>query len=426
LTKVAQALGTALGAGDEKRLSERPTQNLAAYDAFLRGEEIRNLAANDPPTIRKERGFYEQAVALDPGFAQAWARLSISNSLLYSNSTPTPALAERAKRAAEKAVALAPKRPEGYMALGAFERLVQNDGQRALEQYEKAQLLAPGDVELIRGAALAEEGLGRWDVAVEHLRQAEHLDPRVASSSSDLGDALLRLRRYSEARAAFDRGLLLAPASLSLIQSQAMNYLGEGELSSARATLKAAPKEGEPTALVAYMANYNDLVWVLSDEHRDLLLRLTPSSFDDDRGTWALCLVQAYALKGDAANVRNYAEQARTVFEEQLRAAPNDAGRRVSLGLALAYLGRKDEATREGERGVELDPVSKDGALGPYYQHQLARIYILVGEQERALDKLEPLLKIPYWLSPGWLKIDPNFDPLRKNRRFQKLVAGSQ
>ena len=130
-------------------------------------------------------------------------------------------------------------------------------------------------------------------------------------------------------------------------------------------------------------------------------------------------------MKGDAANVRTYAEEARKAIEEQLRAAPNDAQRHVVLGLALAYLGRKEEAIREGERGVALDPMSKD-AYGPYFQHQLVRIYMLVGEPEKALDQLEPLLKIPYWLSPGWLKIDPNFDPLRKNPRFQKLVAGEK
>ena len=131
-------------------------------------------------------------------------------------------------------------------------------------------------------------------------------------------------------------------------------------------------------------------------------------------------------MKGDASNVRTYAEEARKAFEAQLRASPDDPGRRAALGLALAYLGRKEEAIREGERGVVLDPISKDTAQGPYFQHQLARIYILVGEPEKALDQLEPLLKIPYFLSPGWLKIDPNFDPLRGNPRFQKLVAGAK
>jgi eukaryotic-like serine/threonine-protein kinase len=425
-TKVAQALGAALGAGEEKRLSEKPTQNLAAYDAFLKGEEIRNSGSNDPSSLRKEIGFYEQAVALDPGFAQAWAGVSSANSLLYFNGTPTPALAERARQAAEKAVALAPNRPEGYLALGSYERLVSTDYTRALEQYEKGLRLAPGDTSALRATALAEEGLGRWDAAVEHLREAVRLDPRSVGTLSVLGEALLRLRRYSESREAFDHCLALAPANLALIENKAMTYLGEGDPAGARAVLKAVPKEVEPTALVAYLANYFDLFWVLDEEQRELLLRLTPSAFDDDRGSWAICLVQAYALRGDTANVRTYAEEARKTIEEQLRAAPNDATRHVFLGLALAYLGRKEEAIREGERGVALDPVSKDAYIGPYYQHQLVRIYVLVGEPEKALDQLEPLLKIPYVLSPGWLKIDPNFDPLRKNPRFQTLVAGGK
>jgi tetratricopeptide (TPR) repeat protein len=98
----------------------------------------------------------------------------------------------------------------------------------------------------------------------------------------------------------------------------------------------------------------------------------------------------------------------------------------MSLALSLAYLGRKDEAIREAERVLALEPVTRDARSGAYYEHQLVRIYMLVGEHEKALDRLEPLLEIPYYLSPGWLAIDPNFDPLRKNPRFQRLVAGGR
>ena len=357
-TKVALALGAALGASEEKRLSEKPTQNLAAYDAFLKGEEIFHSGAGDPPSLRKEISFYEQAVALDPGFAQAWAGISIANSLLYGNSTPTPGLAERARRAAEKAVALAPSRPEGYFALGAYERQVSLDYTRALEQFEKGLRVAPGDASLVRGTAYAEQGLGRWDAAVEHFRQAVRLDPRSASSLRSLGDALFRLRRYPEAREALDRGLTLAPANLFLIEDKAMTYLGEGDLAGARAVIKAAPKEVEPTALVAFMANYLD-VWVLDEEQRELLLRLTPSAFDDDRGNWALCLVQAYALKGDAANVRTYAEEARKAFEEQLRATPDNCSAprlsRPRAGVPRSERGSdpRGRAWRRARSGVE-------------------------------------------------------------------------
>jgi hypothetical protein len=122
--------------------------------------------------------------------------------------------------------------------------------------------------------------------------------------------------------------------------------------------------------------------------------------------------------------VRAYAEQAAAGFAEQVRAAPDDAGRRVSLGLSLAYLGRQEEAVREGERGAANSPITRDARTGAYYQHQLVRISMLVGEPEAALDRLERLLEIPYYLSPAWLAIDPNFDPLREHPRFRRLVAG--
>ena len=426
-TRVAQSLGVALGAGEEKRLSEKPTGNLAAYDAFLKGEEASNsLGANDPPTLRKALAFYEQAVALDPGFAQAWSAVGRASAALYFQSTPTPDLAKRAREAAERAVALAPDHPEGYLALGDYQRLVAADPSKAFEQYLLGQRRGPGKANLITAVAVAEEGLGRWPAAVDHLGQALQLDPRSVLTARRLSYAWFWLRDYQRADKAADRGLAIAPTNLATIEGKAMISLAQGDLTGARGVLRTAQGMVEPTALVAYLANYNDLVWVLEEPQRELLLRLTPSAFDDDRGTWAICLAQAYALKGDAANVRTYAEEARRAFEEQLRATPQDAQRHVELGLALAYLGRKDEAVREGERGMALNPVAKDAYGGPYLQHQVVRIYAFVGEPEKALDRLEPLLKIPYVLSPGWLKIDPNFDSLRENPRFQKLVAGAK
>jgi tetratricopeptide (TPR) repeat protein len=209
-----------------------------------------------------------------------------------------------------------------------------------------------------------------------------------------------------------------------MIEGRAETFLGVGDLDGARGALRAASKEVDPTALVAFVANIDDLVWVLDEEQRELLVRLTPSAFDDNRGAWGICLAQAYALKGDTANVRKYAEEARKATEEQLRTIPEDAQRHVFLGLALAYLGRKEEAAREGDRGVALLP-SSNSLEGLYVRHQVVRIHIVVGDLEKALDKLELLMNEPsFFVSPGWLRIDPNFDPLRKNPRFQKLVAG--
>jgi tetratricopeptide (TPR) repeat protein len=161
---------------------------------------------------------------------------------------------------------------------------------------------------------------------------------------------------------------------------------------------------------------------VLDDEQQKLLLRLPPGPFDGDRETWGLALAGTFALRGDTARARAYGDSARIAGEAYLREAPNNAQLHVLLGTALAYAGRKAEAVREGQRAVELSPVSRNTYRGPYMQHQLARIYVLVGEPERALDALEPLLRIPYILSPRWLRVDPTFDRLRGNPRFRRLM----
>ena len=423
-SRVAQALGVALGTGDQKRISEKPTGNLAAYDVFLKGEEAsKGMAVNDPPTLRKAIGLYDQAVALDPGFAQAWARLSQANSTLFANGAPLPEFGQRARQAAEKAVALAPDRPEGYLAFGTYERFVSHDSARALEQYAKGMRVVPGNAELLTGTARAEQALGRWEAAVDQYRNAERVDPRSVVTLRRLGEALLWLRRYPEARETLDRALGLAPANLTLIEDKAMTFLGEGDLAGARTAIGSAPREVDPDALVAYVASYFDLVWALDGPHRQVLLRLTPAPFDDDRGMWGLALAQACALQGDAAGVRAHAEDARKAYEEQVHAAPGEPGGHMGLGVALAYLGRKEDAIREGESGVTLSPLGKDAVSGPYYQHQLVRIYVLVGEPGKAVDRLAPILKVPYLLSPGWLRIDPNFDPLRGDPGFQKLAS---
>jgi TolB-like protein/Tfp pilus assembly protein PilF len=424
-TQVAQALGATLGSGERKALETQPTSNLAAYDAYLKGEEVSNgLAVIDLVLLRRALGYYEQAVALDSTFALAWARRSHTHSLLYILGEPRPEDLQAALAGAQRVSALAPQSPEAHVAMGRYYEAA-GDLTRALEQYTEGQRLSPNNADLLGAEAFVEEKLSRWDAAEEHYRRARVLDPGSVSTTRRLARVLSWRRRYPEALAMADRAIALAPANLVLVLTKAEIYLQQGDLAGAQRVLHSVPSEVAPAELAAFFGNYDDLYWLLDQDQQQLLLRLTPAQFDNSRATWAFVLAQVYALHRDQVRARAYADTARVEFEEVLRAAPDNAQTHVLRGIALAYLGRKDEAVREGLKGVQLDPVSTDGFGGPYIQLQLVRIYLLVGEPEKALDQLEPLLKVPYRLTPGWLRVDPTFDPVRKNPRFQKLVAGT-
>lgn len=421
-SRVAQALDLALGDSAQQTLALRPTQNIAAYDTYLRGEEFYQ-SGFDPRTLRRAAAYYAEAVTLDSGFVQAWAQLSRSHSGLYINSTPTPAEARQARQAADRALALAPQRPEGHLAMCNYYWAVTQDRARAVEECARGLQLAPNDVNLLNLSALGEKWLGRWDVALAHLRQAQSLQPRDVGAASGLTEVLFWQRRYPEAKVALGHMMMLDPANLYGLMLKSMIAAAEGDLTAAQAALAAVPKTRDSAEFVAFFAVNWDLYWLLNQVQHALLLSLSPGSFDNDRGVWGITLAQTYWQQGDRHRARIYADSARIAFRQQLRAAPQDAQRHVMYGLALAQLGRKTEAVREGRLGVALLPIEKDAFGGAYLQHQLARIYIIVGEPEKALDQLEPLLRRPYYLSPRWLTIDPTFDPLRNQFRFRRMVA---
>ena len=425
-TKVADALGVALADSTQRELTTRPTENLAAYDEYLKGEAASQaMGVTDPPSLRRAIGFYERAVALDSTFAIAWARLAHAQLRLYGNSVPDPALGEQARLAAERARRLKPNEPLVYRAWGAYYATMGPDYPRAAAEYVQGVRLAPDNVSLLGGLAATETTLGRWDSAAARLSHAALLDPRSAIVASQAARVHGVLRQYPAADSAADRSLVLAPSNLNALLGKLLVTLGQGHLDSARAVIRAAAQRNDPATMLSYLATYQDLYWVLDDAQQRQVLTLPPSAFDDDRANWGIVMAQLYHLRGDDRRAIAYADSSRIATEEHLRATPDDAQLHAFLGLALAYMGRKADAVREGQRGVALLPITRDASNGPYFQHQLARIYMLVGEPEKALDQLEPLLKIPYYLSPAWLRIDPTFDPLRKNPRFMKLVAGT-
>jgi tetratricopeptide (TPR) repeat protein len=365
-------------------------------------------------------------VRLDSSFTLAWVQLSRARSSLLGSSAADSGLQPSALEAAERARALRPEAPEVALALGEYYGFIASpDNERSLAEYQRGLRVAPDNTDLLSGAALAEFALGRFDSAAARLRRASVLDPRSATTARRLALSQIWLRHLATADSAADRAVALAPTNVRMVLQKVMVQVAQGDLPGAQAAVRQAEARIDTTVVLSYLSTFQDLCWVLDDGQQRKVLSMSPSAFDGDRGNWGFVLAQLYHVRKDAVREAIYADSARLAFGQQLEDNPGDASRHALLGVSLAYLGRKAEALREAQRAVELLPVRQDAFLGSYIELQLVRTYILAGEPDRALDVLEPLMRRPFYVSPGWLRVDPNFDPLRKNPRFQKLVEGT-
>jgi eukaryotic-like serine/threonine-protein kinase len=420
-TQVADKLGVVLSPPAQSQLAARPTQNLAAYEAYLRSTALDGV---DPATVRLALATAEQAVALDSGYAAAWARVSTRHARIYSATIPTRADADAARAAAERAVALAPDAPDGYIARGFYSLLVAHDAPAARAAYEHALRLQSSSSEAMRWLAAAEMTGGQWAPALGHARQAVALDPRSPDAAYRLTRLLLWLRRYPDARDEANRELAIAPADLALTEHRSMSQLGEGDLAAARAGLRDIPPTLDRAALAVFYTTNWHLQWVLDSADRALVLTQPPAAFDDDRGSWGLVRAELYDLAGDAKRTHIYADSARIAYEAQVHAMPDDVRRNLYHALALAYLGQRAAAAREGEHALTLAQATGDQYVRiPYARHLLAWIYVMGGDHPHALAQLDTLLAEPYLVSPAWLRIDPTWAPLKGDPRFERLLA---
>jgi serine/threonine-protein kinase len=426
-TKVADALGVALADSVRGGLAASPTTSLDAYDAFLKGEEASGgMSRNDPPSLNRALVHYRRAVALDSAFIPAWTQLSRVYTSLYANVSPRAEWAEQGLHAAEQSRRLGPNRPDGFLALGLYQsRVLRNNDQAALT-FEGGLKLAPSDLPMIGAMGNIERTRGNWSEAVALGRRAVELDPRSPLAASRLGYNLLCVRRYPEAEAAYERALSLAPTNLIFIENRAMLALAQGDRPRAERLARTPPPGVDSVELAYTFARFEELGWLLDDAQQRRLLQLGPDVYDGDRGSWGLVNAQLYAMRGQPAAARAYADSARVAFEAAIQEAPDDAQQHALLAVSLAFLGRRDGAVREAERGVELMPMEKDAYFAPYIQLQLARVQMMVGSKDKAVELLKPLVEVPNTLSKAWLRVDPTFDPLRNHPGFQALVAGTR
>jgi tetratricopeptide (TPR) repeat protein len=335
-----------------------------------------------------------------------------------------PADSTAARREAERALAIAPALPDGYLAEGTFDEFVRQDFSGSMRAYDAGLRTAPNDPSLLGQLAFTEMHAGRWADVLVHFAEARRLNPRSVSLTINLGMAYLYLRRYPEARAVLDGAESLAPRSLARIQYRTEAALGAGDTADAHTVLHRALSVVDTTALVAYIGLADDLVWALDARLRQRLLTLSPKDFDNSRSDWAMVLAQGFMFGGDSIRGRAYADTAERVYATLLRTHSEDAQLHALNGVALAYMGHRDEAVREGERAVSLDPIERDAMLGAYLLQQLARTYTAVGDSDRAVAVLSRLGRAPGLISSGWLRFDPNFARLRADRAFQLVIGG--
>jgi tetratricopeptide (TPR) repeat protein len=329
----------------------------------------------------------------------------------------------RALAAAERALAINPSSALGHAAMATYHMVVSGSPAKASDHVERALALEPNNPVILARASGVEQAIGQWDQALVNIQRAQRLDPRSVSVHNRLQNALLWLRRYPEALNASEAALALAPGDLSISQDKSMVFVAQGDLNGAREVIRQISPAVAPEELAAFFGNYWDMYWVLPDSLQRVLVTLRPSHFDEDRSSWANVMMQTWWHLGERAKARAYADTAVAFNDEVLAALPDNAQRLAFKGLALAYLGRKPEAIALADRVLQVRPMEQDYTNGTYFAHVVARVYHLAGENDKALDLLERLLQVPYFLSAGWLRIDPTFAELKGNPRFDRLIA---
>jgi TolB-like protein/tRNA A-37 threonylcarbamoyl transferase component Bud32/tetratricopeptide (TPR) repeat protein len=421
-TQVAGALNVALAPKERQELAEKPTSNLAAYDLFLRAKAIQG---NDPTSARQAIRLLEQAVSLDSTFVQAFGQLVVAYAQLYFNGTPSPEVAAKGQEVVARLEKIAPADVQTLSARARYKYLVANDAAGAIADANAALRVAPNDATVLRLASQMEQVKGDWTSSRTHAEAALRVDPRSISSKRTLAQVLILMRNYEEGIRLSRELQAEAPGDLSSLENLMIAYLMQGDLATTQSLIKATPPGVTRSELIAYLALYQDLYWVLEEADQRAVLNLPISAYDDDKAIWATTLMQVADVRGNRAVARAMADTALAELDKQLKGAPNDPQRNIFRGLALAVLGRKDEAVASAERGYGFAPITADQTNGAYNMHQVARVYLMVGEKEKALDRLEPLLKVPYLLTPGYMRIDPNFKSLRGNPRFERLLQGN-
>jgi len=432
-SEIAEALRATLSTDEQARVTAKPTQNPDAYVFYLRANQI----SRNPDTLLEDyktaEQLYVQAIALDPDFALAHARLASVCAEIFHYYEPTQDWENRARAEAEIALHLQPNLAEAHLALGQCIYWMDQDYERALEQFDIAARLSPSNGDIGRLIAAIKRRQGKWEQSLKEYERVARLDPQNPNTVRELIFTNTAMRRWPEAARWVEQLRAMAPASIvAKIQSGYVDFWWKGDTALLKSFLTQVPPGVDPDGGVTsvrwevamldrdYAAARRAIDGSTAKELSYTAEGATPRSFFE--GSIALA-------QGDIAGSQKYFADAQPVFENAVKEAPLSAMRHANLGWFYAFMGRKEDAMREGRRAVELKPESKDAVDGVIANCYLALIYARVGEKDLAFALLDRLIKTPgavdsvdYSVTINDLKHRWEWDPIRSDPRFQKLL----